>query len=59
MSKRGRLALLIALDIIGFGVSIAGLAMIRFSKEEVSSIVGGFVVAGGMAVLAITRFIGK
>lgn len=51
--------LLIALDIIGFALLFVGGALIRFSKEEVLSILGGFVLAGGVAVLSLSRLFSK
>ena len=60
MAKEGRLnTLVISLDVIGFALIFLGGALIRFSKDEVYSVLGGFVLAGGVAVLSITRLISK
>ena len=57
MSKRGN-TLLIALDIIGFALIFVGAWLIRYSND-INSIIGGFVMAGGVAILSITRLIPK
>ena len=49
--------LVILLDVIGFSLLIVGAAMIRFARDEIFSILGGFVLAGGVAVLSATRLI--
>jgi len=49
----------IALDIVGFVLFFVGGALIRFSKDEITAIIGGFVVAGSVAILSITRLIQK
>lgn len=60
MIKKGRLnTLTISLNVIGFALLFLGGALIRFSKDEVYSILGGFVLAGGVAVLSITRLVSK
>jgi len=60
MNQKGKLnTLIISLDIIGFALIFIGAALIRFSKDEVISIIGGFVLAGGVAVLSLTRLIQK
>ena len=50
---------LIALDVVAFALLFVGAALIRFSKVELTSIVGGFVLAGAVAILSITRYIQK
>ena len=60
MEKRGKVdSLLIGLNILGFTLLFVGAALIRYSKDEVMSIVGGFVLAGGVTALALTRLISK
>ena len=49
--------LVVVLDVIGFSLLILGAAMIRFAREELFAILGGFVLAGGVAVLSATRLI--
>ena len=49
--------LIVALDIIGFALILVGAGLVRYAKEEVTSILGGFVLAGGVTVLSITRLI--
>ena len=59
-AKKGKYnALLISLDIVGFALIFVGASLIRFSKDEIISITGGFVLAGGAAVLSISRLIPK
>ena len=58
MTKKGN-ALLIGLDIIGFALLIIGGVLIRYSGSDVFSIIGGFVLAGGVAILSLTRLIPK
>ena len=58
MLKKGN-AFLIGLDIVGFALLLVGGLMIRFAGNDVLSIIGGFVLAGGVAVLSLTRLIPK
>jgi len=59
-NKKGKLnVLLLSLDIIGFAILLIGAALIRFSKDEITSIIGGFVLVGAVAILSITRLIKK
>jgi len=58
MDKKARThSLVVVLDVIGFSLLVLGAAMIRFAQEELFSILGGFVLAGGVAVLSVTRLI--
>lgn len=58
MSKVGKVnTLLIGMDVIGFSIMLTGAALIRFSKDEVLAIIGGFVLSGGIAVLSLTRYL--
>ncbi len=60
MSKKAEAKLLIiAMDIVAFALLLTGGALIRFSKDEVLSIIGGFVLAGAVAILSLTRLINK
>ena len=62
LTKKGRSGpgtLIISMDIIGFALIFVGAAMVRLSKEEVMAIAGGFVLAGGVAVLSITRYLSR
>ena len=55
-NKQGKVtSFFIALDVIGFAFVFLGAALIRFSREEVTAILGGFVLAGGVTLLSITR----
>ena len=59
-NKKGKLnVLLLSLDIIGFAILLIGAALIRFSKDEITSIIGCFVLVGAVAILSITRLIKK
>ena len=55
-TKRGSSAL-IALDIIGFGLLFIGAIIVRYAKDEVLSISGSVIVAIGLALLAIARYV--
>ena len=62
IAKKGKIGsstLIVSMDIIGFALIFVGAAMVRLSKEEVMAIAGGFVLAGGVAVLSITRYLSK
>jgi len=62
MKRRGKLGLspaILAMDIIGFALIFLGAGIIRYSKEEIISILGGFVLAGGVTIIGVTRFISK
>jgi hypothetical protein len=60
MQKKGKLdPLIIALDLIGFTIILIGAGLIRYSLSEVISILGGFVMAGGVTLLTLTRIIPK
>lgn len=60
MSKKAEAkSLLIGLDIIGFVLLLVGAALIRFAKDEVLAIIGGFVLAGAVAILSLTRLLNK
>ncbi|MEK6848566.1 MAG: hypothetical protein AABX65_02955 [Nanoarchaeota archaeon] len=58
-NKKGASSIVMALDVIGFVLLVIGGALIRFSKDEVISILGGFVLAGGVTIISITRIIGR
>ena len=58
MSKKGT-SLIIALDIVGFALVFIGAALSRYAKEEAIAVIGGFVLAGGVTVLSLTRLIHK
>ena len=58
MTKKGN-ALIVGLDIVGFALLLVGGAMIRFASGDIFSIIGGFVLAGGVAVISLTRLIPK
>lgn len=58
--KQGKInTLIVCLDIIGFALLFLGAGLIRYTKDEVTSILGGFVLAGGVTLLSLTRLIGK
>ncbi len=59
MGKKAQSKLLIGMDIVGFSLIFVGGALIRFSKDEITSVIGGFVLAGGVTVLSLTRLIRK
>ncbi len=58
-SKRGRISVILTLDIIGFFVLLVGAGLVRYARDEVIAILGGFVMAGGVAVLSVSRLIQK
>lgn len=58
LGKQGKLSsLIVVLDIIGFVLVLSGAGLIRYAKEEVISILGGFIIAGGVTLLSVTRLI--
>ncbi len=58
--KQGKTSvLLLTLDVIGFALVFVGVGLIRFVKDEIAAILGGFVLAGGVALLSVTRLIPK
>lgn len=58
--RQGRInTLILSLDVIGFALLLLGAGLIRYTKDEVTSILGGFVLAGGVTLLSLTRLIGK
>lgn len=60
IGKKGKLnVLLLSLDIIGFCLLIVGAGLLRFAKDEIIAVLGGFVLAGGVTVLSLTRLIHK
>ena len=60
LNKSGKIAsVVLSLNVIGFALVLLGAGLIRFARDEIFSILGGFVMAGGVAVLSITRLIQK
>jgi hypothetical protein len=58
--KKGKIhTIILALDIIGFFLLFVGAAMIRLGKDEIIPILGGFVLAGGIAVISLTKIFSK
>lgn len=55
--KEGKFNAVVLLDVVGFALLFVGAALIRFSKDEIVSILGGFVLAGAVTVLTLTRLI--
>lgn len=59
-NKQGRvMTLMFILDVIGFVFVLLGAGLIRYSREEIISIFGGFVMAGGVTLLSVTRLMQK
>jgi len=60
MAKKGKInSLIMGFDILGFATIFLGSVLIRFSKDEVTPIIGGLVMAIGVAVLGVSRLIPK
>lgn len=58
LGNKGKLnSFILVLDIVGFVLVLVGAGLIRYAKEEIISILGGFVIAGGVTLLSITRLI--
>ena len=56
--KQGKIdPVLLSLDIIGFVLIIIGGLLIRYAQQESFSILGGLVMAVGVAILSITRWV--
>ncbi len=51
--------LIISLDVVGFTLVFLGAGLIRYARDEIISILGGFVMAGGVTLISLTRMIGK
>ena len=58
-SKKGRISVILALDVIGFFVLLVGAGLVRYGRDEVIAILGGFVMACGVAVLSVSRLFQK
>lgn len=60
MTRRGQSHnLLIGLDVVGFALVFVGVGLIRFAKDEIIAVIGGFVLAGAVTILGLTRLIQK
>ncbi len=60
MTKEGKInTLILGMDVVGFALVLAGTGLIRYAKDEIISILGGFVLAGGVTVIGLTRLISK
>lgn len=58
MSKKGHFNVVkLTLDISGFTITIGGALIARFSKDEYLPIIGGIMVAVGMALLGVSRLV--
>ncbi len=51
--------IILSLDVVGFALIFLGAGLIRLARDEIISILGGFVLAGGVVLLSITRLIHK
>lgn len=60
MDKKASLGhLIVGMGIVGFALIFTGGALIRLAKDEITAVIGGFVLAGGVTVLSLTRLIQK
>lgn len=60
MVKKGKInVLVLSLDVIGFAILFVGAGLVRYSTSEIISILGGFVLAGGVTLLTLARLIPK
>lgn len=56
LTKKGSVAI-VTLDVIGFGLIFVGAVITRYARDEVLSISGSVIVAVGLALLAISRYV--
>ncbi len=60
LGKKGKInALLLSLDIVGFSLLLIGAGLLRFAKDEIIAVLGGFVLAAGVTVLSLSRLMNK
>ena len=58
ISKRGKISPSLILNIIGFLVSVLGAALVSVTINPVVEIVGGVIVAVGIALIALSKHVG-
>ncbi|HLC71011.1 MAG TPA: hypothetical protein VJI32_03335 [Candidatus Nanoarchaeia archaeon] len=59
MAKKGIAKVPFVLDLLGFVLLLVGGGMIRYAKDEIISIFGGMVMAVGVGLLSLSRYILK
>ncbi len=60
MGKKGiGYKLIFTMDVVGFSLILLGSLLTRYAKDEIFAILGGFVLGGGVTILALTRYITK
>ena len=57
--RKGHVKISFILDVLGFISLIVGGAIVRFAKDEIVSILGGIVIAIGVGLLSISRYVAK
>ncbi len=57
LNKRGVFDIVRAFDIVGFVFLLIGGGLARFGNNEIVSILGTFVMAGGATILGLSRYI--
>lgn len=60
LKKHGKIStIIIAMDVIGFTLLFVGAGLIRYAKDEITSVLGGFVLAGAVTIISLTRLMYK
>lgn len=54
--RKGSFTIKNGMDIVGFALLILGGIMLRYGKDEFTAISGGFVIAGGMTIISLSRY---
>ena len=58
MNQKGHFNIIkLTLDLSGFAITIGGALIARFAKDEYLPIIGGIMVAVGMALLGVSRLV--
>ena len=58
-SKNAELSIVGMLDLISFILLLVGAGLVRYGNNEITSILGGFVMAGAATILSLARYLGK
>ena len=56
--KKGKISPSFILSLIGILVSLLGIALVTITTNPIIEIVAGLIVAGGVSMIAISKYIG-
>jgi len=59
LNKKADFSIVGAFDIIAFILLIVGGGLVRYAPSEIISVLGGFVMAGAVTILSLSRYLGK